>query len=109
MGLIAATNFISGACSTGSHRRIKDVSRHGGDGGEGDRSFGNKRFDDVNRLNHVRPENEIDQRLRPTRGNESDPDDMTNRQLMLRKRKTDFFGISHKRRPSCFHLSPESI
>ena len=52
--------------SVPDHRaqKAEDVSNHTRDHDEGNRSDRIKRFDDVNRLGHVRPKNEIDDRLR---------------------------------------------
>ena len=52
---------------------VFDYSR---DYDEDNRSHRIKRFDDVNRLGHVRPKNEIDDRLRPAKQNETRPNEI---------------------------------
>jgi hypothetical protein len=46
-------------------KKTEAVSDYSSDHDEDNRSHRIKRFDDVNRLGHVRPKNEIDDRLRP--------------------------------------------
>lgn len=55
-------------------KKTKDVADHGSDHDECDRSERIEWLNEVNRLNHVRPENEIDDRLRPPDRNEERPE-----------------------------------
>lgn len=54
----------------------EDVSNHSGDHNEDDRSHQIEWFNEVNRLDHVRPENEIDDRLRPADTDKKQPNEM---------------------------------
>jgi len=47
-------------------QKTKDVSDDGSDQDERNRSHWIEWFNEVNRFDHVRPENEIDDRLRPS-------------------------------------------
>jgi hypothetical protein len=58
---LASMQFIPDHCAD----EAKDVSNHSGDHNKDNRSRRIEWFNEVNRLNHVRPENEIDDRLRP--------------------------------------------
>jgi len=49
--------------------KTKDVSDHGRDHDERNRSHRIEWFNEVNRLDHMCPENEIEDRLRPTYSN----------------------------------------
>ena len=51
----------------------KNVAREEGNDEESAGGYGIKRSDDIDWPDHVRPENEIEQRLRPTRSNKSPP------------------------------------
>jgi hypothetical protein len=57
-------------------QETEDVSNHGRNPDERDGSQGIERFDHVDRLDHVRPENEIDERLRPAEQNQECPEQM---------------------------------
>src|ERR1044071_1840855 len=54
----------------------QDVTPDERDDYEGSGGYGIERSDDIDGLDHVRPENEIDQRLRPAGGYETCPDEM---------------------------------
>jgi hypothetical protein len=57
--------------SVPDHRaeKTKHVSEHGRENDEGNRSRWIEGFNQVDRLDHVSPENEIDDRLRPADSN----------------------------------------
>jgi hypothetical protein len=57
-------------------QKTEDVSNHGRNPDERDGSQGIERFDHVDRLDHVRPENEIDERLCPAEQNQECPEEM---------------------------------
>jgi hypothetical protein len=50
--------------------KTKDVSGHSRDYDWGNRGHWIEWFNELNRLDHVRPENEIDDRLRPAEQNQ---------------------------------------
>ena len=54
----------------------EDVSDHGRNHDEHNRRHRIEWFDEVNRLDHVRPENEIEDRLRPADENKNRPNHM---------------------------------
>jgi hypothetical protein len=54
----------------------KNVAREEGNDEEGAGGYGIKRSDHIDWPDHVRPENEIKQRLRPTHSHKSHPNDM---------------------------------
>ena len=54
----------------------EDVSNDESDNNEGESGDGIECLDHVNRIDHMGPENEIDDRLRPTQQNEHGPKDM---------------------------------
>ena len=56
-----------GACEA------EDVSDHGCNHDEHNRRYRIEWFDEVNRLDHVRPENEVEDRLRPADENKKRP------------------------------------
>jgi len=56
--------------------KSQNVTPEESDDHEDSRSHRIERTDDVNGLDHVRPENEVDQRLCPVRGYENHPDEM---------------------------------
>jgi hypothetical protein len=56
--------------------KAKDVSDNYRHSDEGNRRQRIERFDDVNRLDHVRPEDEVDDALRPTEQDEYRPNQM---------------------------------
>ena len=55
-------------------KKTKDVADHGSNHDKCDRSERIEWLNEVNRLNHVRPENEIDDRLRPPDRNQERPE-----------------------------------
>jgi hypothetical protein len=56
--------------------KAEDVSSERRDNNERKRCQRIERLDDINRLDHVRPENEINQRLRPVKQNQEHPEQM---------------------------------
>ena len=54
----------------------KNVARDEGDNEKRDCGYGIKWSDDINRANHMRPENEIDQWLRPAQNHQHYPEEM---------------------------------
>jgi hypothetical protein len=72
----------------------KNVARDAGKDEESAGGYGIKRSDDIDWPDHVRPENEIEQRLRPTRSNKRHPDDMPSPDERCDE-ETDFVWINH--------------
>ena len=64
---------------------------------ERDRGNGIERFDHIDWLNHVRPENKIDQGLRPAGGDQSNPQDVPSANE-CRGGETGFVWINHGER-----------
>ena len=57
--------------------KTKNVSDHGCENDQSKSSYRIEWFNDINRLDHVRPEDEIDDGLRPTQQHETRPNDAT--------------------------------
>ena len=72
----------------------KDISDHSSDHDKGNRSNGIEWFNEVNRLDHVRPENEIDDRLRPAEENKKRPNHMPGADQRA-NHQSNLIGISH--------------
>ena len=83
--------------SVPNHRadKTKDVSDHGRDHDKGNRSHWIEWFNEVNLLNHVRPENEIEDRLRPAKQNENRPNEMPPADQCA-DHQANLVGISHR-------------
>ena len=78
-----------GACEA------EDVSDHGRNHDEHSHRYRIEWFDEVNRLDHVRPENEIEDRLRPADKNKNRPNHMPTGDYNLAITNPTFVGISH--------------
>jgi hypothetical protein len=65
--------------SVPNHRadKTEDVSDYGRDHDKGNRSHWIEWFNEIDRLDHVRPENEIQDRLRPADKNKKRPNKMS--------------------------------
>jgi hypothetical protein len=83
--------------SVPNHRakKTEDVSDYGRDHDEGNRSHWIERFNEVNLLNHVRPENEIEDRLRPAKQNENRPNEMPPADQCA-DHQPNLVGVSHR-------------
>jgi hypothetical protein len=82
--------------SVPKHRaeKTEDVSGHSSDHDKGNRSNGIEWFNEVNRLDHVRPENEIEDRLRPAEENKKRPNQMPATDQGA-NHQPNLIGISH--------------
>jgi hypothetical protein len=83
--------------SVPNHRadKAKDVSDHGRHHDKSNRSHWIKWFNEVNRLDHVRPENEIEDGLRPAKQNENRPNEMPSADQRA-DHQPNLVGISHR-------------
>jgi len=81
--------------SVPNHRadKTKDVSDHGRDHDKGNRSHWIEWFNEVNLVNHVRPENEIEDRLRSQAERKPTKRNATRRSM--RRSPGQPVGISH--------------
>jgi len=76
-------------------KKAKDVSDYSGDNDEGNRSHQIEWFNEVHRLDHVRPENEIEDRLRQAKQNQERPNEMPSTDQCADD-EPNFIGISHR-------------
>jgi hypothetical protein len=87
---LLSMQFVPDQCAG----KTKHVSEDGRDNDESNRRQRIERLDDVHRLDHVRPENEIDDRLRPSKQNEKRPEKVPSSDERTNN-ETDLVWISH--------------